>query len=130
MIRYAPSILITDDDSAFREALKEVFVPRGFRTILAGNGEEALRIVQEREVHLVLMDMHMPKLTGLDTLRMLRRIRCILPCIILSANLDEQIVEQARREHVFSVLAKPITSRQLTTVVQEALQQTYNWHAS
>ena len=53
----------------------------------------------------------MPRLTGLDTLRLLRNIRCILPCIILSANLDERIVEQARREHAFSVLSKPVTLR-------------------
>ena len=130
MMRYAPSILITDDDSAFREALNDLFVPRGFHTILAADGEETLRIVQEREVHLVLMDMHMPRLTGLDTLRLLRNIRCILPCIILSANLDERIVEQARREHAFSVLSKPVTLRQLTSVVQDALLETYNWHAS
>ncbi len=130
MIWNRPSILITDDDAAFREALRELFVPRGFRTILAGDGEEALKVVHQREVHIVLMDMHMPKLTGLDTLRLLKRFRTILPCILLSANLDEGIVEQAKREHAFSVLSKPITSRQITSAVTDALKQTYNWHAS
>ena len=64
----SPSLLITDDDSDFRETLQVVFEPQGFRTLLAGDGEEALHIVRHEEVHLLLLDMHMPKLTGLETL--------------------------------------------------------------
>lgn len=123
----SPSLLITDDDPAFRETLQGVFEPEGFRTLLAGDGEEALGIVRREKVHLVLLDMHMPKLTGLETLRRVRLVRAILPCILLSADLDELIVEQARRLHAFSVLAKPVTRRQITGVVREALRLTYNW---
>jgi len=123
----APSLLITDDDEQFRSTLSEVFRPRGFRTLLAGDGEEALKIIQAQPVHLVLLDMHMPKLTGLETLRLLRRFRAMLPCILLSARLDRMIVEQARREHAFSVLAKPVTLEQLTSTVHQALQRTYAW---
>ena len=54
------SILITDDDRACREALREIMEPQGFRTLLASCGEEALDIVQDEEVHLALLDMHMP----------------------------------------------------------------------
>ncbi|HEX4148772.1 MAG TPA: response regulator, partial [Pirellulales bacterium] len=63
MIAHHYSILITDDDPSFRETLRSVFEPRGFRTLLAGDGEEALRIVERDEIHLVLLDMHMPRLT-------------------------------------------------------------------
>ena len=47
MLVTPPSLLITDDDSDFRETLRGVFEPRGFRTLLAGDGEEALEIVHE-----------------------------------------------------------------------------------
>jgi CheY-like chemotaxis protein len=123
-----PSLLITDDDPAFRETLRVVFEPKGFRTLLAGDGEEALKIVHNDTVHVVLLDMHMPKLTGLETLRMLKEFRAMLPCILLSAQLDELIVEQARRAHAYSVLSKPVTVRQITYVVRQALQRTYAWH--
>jgi CheY-like chemotaxis protein len=123
----APSLLITDDDPAFRETLQGVFEPEGYRTLLAGNGEEALEIIRTREVHIVLLDMHMPRLTGLETLRLVKQIKALLPCILLSANLDELIVEQAQRAQAFSVLAKPVTRVQITGVVHQALQRTYNW---
>ncbi len=123
-----PSLLITDDDSAFRETLQGVFEPQGYRTILAGDGEEALRIVRSQVVHVVLLDMHMPRLTGLDTLRLVKQFKAMLPCIILSADLDDAIVEQARREHAYSVLRKPVTRIQITRTVRQALEVTYNWH--
>lgn len=123
----APSLLITDDDLQFRETLQVVFEPEGYRTLLAENGEEALRIVSTQEVHLVLLDMHMPRLTGLETIRRLHEFRALLPCILLSANLDETIIEQAKREQAFSILPKPVTRRQITWVVREALRQTYHW---
>ena len=85
-----PSLLITDDDRDFRETLRNVFEPR-FRTLLAGDGEEALDIVRREEVHLLLLDMHMPKLTGLETLRQVKRFKSLLPCILLSARLDDAL---------------------------------------
>jgi CheY-like chemotaxis protein len=123
----APSLLITDDDRAFRETLRGVFAPKGYRTLLASDGEEAISIVRREKVHLLLVDMHMPKLTGLDTLRAVRRFNAMLPCILLSANLDKPLIEQARLAQAFSVLSKPVTVRQITRIVRLALEQTYHW---
>ena len=128
MLIETPSLLITDDDPGFRETLAVVFEPRGFRTLQAGDGEEALRIVRREKVDLVLLDMHMPKLTGLETLRRLKEFRALLPCILLSAQLDERIVQQAREAHADSVLSKMVTVPQITGTVFRALQQTYSWH--
>ncbi len=122
-----PSLLITDDDRAFRETLSSVLEPLGVRTLLAENGFEALEIVRHETVHLVLLDMHMPRLTGLETMRMVKQLRSILPCILMSARLDEFIIEQARLARAFSILAKPITRRQITAAVSQALERTYNW---
>ena len=127
MLLETPSLLITDDDPGYRETLRVVFEPRGFRTILAGDGEEALRIVRSQTVHLVLLDMHMPRLTGLETLRLLKEFRAMLPCILLSAQLDDLIIEQAHRAHADFVLAKTVTIGQITNTVRQSLQRTYAW---
>jgi DNA-binding NtrC family response regulator len=127
MIVEKPSLLITDDDVDFRETLRVAFEPKGFRILLAGDGEEALTIVCTQEVHLVLLDMHMPKLTGLETLRRVKQLKALLPCILMSAHLDEMVAEQARQEHAFSVLAKPVSLVQITGIVRQALERTYNW---
>lgn len=128
MLLETPSLLITDDDPGFRETLRIVFEPKGFRTLLAGDGEEALQIVHRETVHVVLLDMHMPRLTGIETLRMLKEFRAMLPCILLSAQLDERIIEQAQRAHAYSVLSKTLTIGQITGAVRQALQRTYAWH--
>jgi CheY-like chemotaxis protein len=122
-----PSLLITDDDAGFRETLRSVFEPR-FRTLLAGDGEEALKIVRTNEVHLVLVDMHMPRLTGLEVLRRLRQLQVRVPCILLSANLDDEIISQARQANAFSVLAKPVTRQRITWTVEQAIETTYSGH--
>ncbi len=123
-----PSLLITDDDHDFRETLRVVFESR-FRTLLAGNGEEALDIVRREEVHLVLLDMHMPRLTGLETLRQVKQFKSRLPCILLSAGLDDNIIRQAQLAQAYSVLAKPISRQTLTSTVDAALRRVYNWES-
>lgn len=122
-----PSLLITDDDASFRETLRSVFEPR-FRTLVAGDGEEAIKIVRSQEVHLVLVDMHMPRLTGLDVLRSLRQLQVRVPCILLSANLDEEIISQAKQANAFSILSKPVTRQRITWTVEQAIETTYSGH--
>src|SRR5205085_12500886 len=55
------SVLITDDDPSCRQAMREIIEPEGFRTLLAGSGQEALDIVRDQSVHVALMDMHLPR---------------------------------------------------------------------
>jgi CheY-like chemotaxis protein len=78
-------------------------------------------------VHLLLVDMHMPKLTGLETLEQVRRIQIQLPCILMSADADQALVEKALAAQVFSVLSKPISRLRITATVRMALQATYDW---
>ncbi len=125
---FSPTLLITDDDRNFRETLREVFEPEGFRTVLAEDGLEAFEIVQIEPVHLILLDMHMPQLDGVETMRRVHEIRPKLPCILLSAALDEMIVREAKKI-AFSILAKPFSRRQITSVVRNALHTVYSFHA-
>src|SRR5436190_5594699 len=127
MLVETPSILITDDDLAFRETVKGMLVPRGFRMLTAADGEEALKILGAEPVHLLLLDMHMPRLTGLETVRRIRQGNSRLPCVLLSAALDEMIIRQARLVDVFAILAKPVSRQDITNTVDEALRRIYGW---
>jgi len=122
-----PSMLITDDDRDFRETLGAVFEPRGFRTLLAPDGEAALRIARSEQVHVVLCDMHMPRMDGLEVVRELKSFDSVLPCILISADFDPQLIDAARQADVFSHLSKPVSFREVTDHVQRALQVTYGW---
>jgi len=127
MLEQDRSILITDDDSGFRETLSGIFEPLGFRTLLAADGVEALDIVRSERVHLLLLDMHMPRLTGLETLKQLRAWDISTPCIMLSAELDDAIRDAARRAKAFDVLGKPVSRQDITDVVARAFREAYDW---
>jgi two-component system chemotaxis response regulator CheY len=119
------SILITDDDSDCREVLRDIMVPQGFRTLLAASGEEALDIVQEEAVHLALLDMHMPTLTGLETLQLVRQINAMLPCILVTADASEALMRQACQARVYSVIPKPVSKNVVLYTVVRALVRFY-----
>lgn len=124
-----PRLLIADDDRDFRESLNEVFTRRGFCIRLAADGCEALEIVQsDSSLHLVLLDVHMPRLSGLEALEQIREVNeSTLPCILMSAQMDEEIAQRAQSLDTTSLLSKPFTLRDLTGTVEQVLHQSYGW---
>src|SRR5256885_16491724 len=89
------SILITDDDRDSRETLRDIVEPEGYRTLLASSGEQAIEIVRDEPVHLALFDMHMPRLTGVETVQMVHEIDDVLPCILVTADPNQEVMRQA-----------------------------------
>ena len=120
-----PSILITDDDPVARQTLREIFEPAGFRTLLAESGEEAIDIVHDEDVHLALMDMHLPKLSGLETIHIVHQIKGIIPMILISAESDDNLLKKALSANAFCVLAKPVSKNVIIYVVTRALEKFY-----
>jgi CheY-like chemotaxis protein len=120
------SILITDDDAAARETLRDIFEPAGYQTFLAQSGEEAIDIVQEQDIHLALMDLHLPKLSGLETMSLVRQIKGVLPMILMTAERDENLLRKALSANAFCVLAKPVSKNVIIYVVTRALEKYYH----
>ncbi len=119
------SILIADDDQGCRDALREIVEPAGYSTLLASSGEEALDLVRGREVHLLLMDMYMPTLTGLDTLRLARQMNVTLPAILLTGDPTDTLLRQAYQAQVYSVIPKPVNKNVVLYTVVRALSRFY-----
>jgi CheY-like chemotaxis protein len=120
------SILITDDDPVARETLREIVAPQGYHTLMAESGEEALDLVREHEVHLALMDMHLPRLSGLETLALVHQMRGRIPAILITADQDDNLMRRALSEHAFCVLAKPVSKHVVIYVVHKAIAKYYN----
>jgi CheY-like chemotaxis protein len=119
------NILIADDDQDCRETLREIVEPEGFHTVQASSGEEALDIVRGAPVHLILLDMHMPRLTGLETLQLVRQLDALLPCILVTADATESLIRQAFQWHAYSVLPKPVSKNVVLYTVLRALARFY-----
>jgi DNA-binding NtrC family response regulator len=115
-------ILITDDDIGCRESLRDIVQAEGYPTFLASSGEEALEIVREQPVHLALLDMHLPTLSGLETLLLARQVKALLPAILITADPDEDLMRQAFRAQVFSVIPKPVSRNIVLYTVVRALR--------
>ena len=118
-------VLIVDDDRSLREALRRALTLGGYETMLAESGEEAIDIVRHEDVHLALMDMHLPKLTGLETIQIVRQIKGALPTILISADHDDNLLRKALSAHAFCVLAKPVSRNVVIYVVTKALEKFY-----
>jgi CheY-like chemotaxis protein len=118
-------LLLADDDAEFRRTLRLVLEPH---VVLceAACGEEALDIIRTRPVDLVLLDMNMRALTGLETLRAVKTLRAALPCILITASFTDELRQKAIRADAFCVLKKPVSRRLLIRTVSQALQSAYD----
>ena len=119
------SILITDDESGCREALRSVLDQAGYRTLIATCGEEAIEIVRIKRVHAALLDMHMPTLTGLEVIELVRQFDSLMPCILVTADATEGLMRQAFHARVYSVIPKPVSRNVVLYTVVRALERAY-----
>jgi CheY-like chemotaxis protein len=119
------SILIADDDPGCREAMLDMLSPVGYRAYVAEDGEEALEVLEQQPVHLFLCDMYMRALNGLETVNLARRIVTELPCILVTASNDEQLMRKALEVKVYSIVNKPINRNELLFTLQRALRRAY-----
>lgn len=120
------SVLIADDDRGNREALGEVLEHQGFRTLLAADGSQAVELVQVDLVHLVLFDMHMPGLTGLEAFAVIRQtLDRILPAVLMTADATNDLIRRAFQAQVFSVIPKPVNKNIVLNTLTRALAKVY-----
>ncbi len=122
-----PNLLVTDDDMAFRQVVCEGLVRRGYRVTEACDGEEALDVMQRDEIHVALVDLHMPRLTGLDVMRRLYDKPVSPPLVLMSAELDDAVRAEAKRMRAFDVLSKPVRMQHLAGVIGQILESVYDW---
>ncbi len=123
------SILVADDDRAARDVLREIIEPQ-YRTYLASDGEEALQIFRTELIHVAVFDVHMPKLTGLETLQILRGSGAELPVILVTGDSDAGLIRLAFQAHAYSVIPKPVNKNVVLHTLGRALDRAYGHPSS
>ena len=117
-----PRILIVDDDAGQRSLLDSFLRSQGFDTALAASGEQALAVLDSDEgVRMMISDVRMPGMTGLETLRKARQSHVTLPVLLVTAYADIRDAVDAMRDGALNYLAKPIDLDELLATVRQAI---------
>ena len=117
----APRILIVDDDPGQRSLLDSFLSGQGFVTTLAESGERALALLATAPFAMMISDVRMPGLTGLETLRLARKDHATLPVLLVTAFPDIRDTVAAMRDGAVNYLAKPIDLDELLAGVRQAI---------
>jgi two-component system, NtrC family, response regulator AtoC len=103
-----PRVLVVDDEPDAVELLQEFLTSKGYDVITAGDGEEALRKVKAERPHLILLDVRMPKMNGLEVLRQVRQIDKEVGVIMVTAVNEEETGRQSLELGAFDYIVKPL----------------------
>ncbi len=114
------SILIVDDDRLILSGLANGLEARGYAVHRAATGEEAVALVDASPPDLVLMDICLPGISGIEAARLIQE-KISVPVIFLSAYDSEEVVRAAIAQGSISYLVKPITITQLVPAIENAL---------
>jgi DNA-binding response OmpR family regulator len=101
-------ILVVDDEPDARELLQEFLTGKGYEVLTASNGEEALQKVKEERPHLILLDVRMPNMSGLEVLRRVRGIDQEVGVIMVTAVNEEETGREALQLGAFDYIVKPL----------------------
>jgi len=115
------SVLIVDDDPLIRDLLVQFLSVRGYRTLGVPDGHEALRVVQEAPPDLIILDMILPGLPGIEVLQALRERDYPGGVIIMTGSHNEEMLEEAWALGPQEILGKPIALDRLLAAVQLVL---------
>ena len=102
------SILVVDDNPAMAESLADILEAKGFSVSKAASGAEALEILRERPIDILLTDVKMPELDGLELFRETQSLYPKLITIFMTAYAADDLIQQGMAEGVKIVLTKPL----------------------
>ena len=117
------SILAVDDSASMRGLVTHVLDQAGFDVVLALDGQEALDYAQQHTVDLVLTDIHMPNLDGIDLIKKLRELPHykFVPMLVLTTEAGTGKKMEGMDAGATGWIVKPIDPEQLVTVIEQAL---------
>jgi len=118
---HRPRILIVDDDGLLREVLREMLEEQGYRVSTTGDGRAALRLLQAKGFDLVLTDLHMPRMNGLELITEIARRRLPVMSILMSSLLTGDARAHADRMGAYAQIDKPFSSQRLFALIEDGL---------
>lgn len=117
----AKKLLVVDDQYGIRLLLHELFTKEGYVTFQAANGQEALEIIGKRQPHIVLLDMKIPGMDGLEILKHIQSLHEQAKVIVMTAYGELNIINEAMKLGAIAFFAKPFDIDEIKTFVKNAV---------
>src|ERR1017187_1553138 len=118
-----PTILVVDDEAGIRESLSSVLQEDGYRVEVVASGEECLTFIQRMPVDLILLDVWLPGIDGMETLRRLREAECCPMVVMISGHANIESAVRATKLGAFDFVEKPLSLEKIGLVIKNALEQ-------
>ena len=115
------TILIIDDEDSIRDSLSGILVDEGFHPLTAANAEEGFEILDQQDVNLVLLDIWMPGMDGLEALKKIKQSGSDLPVIMISGHGTIETAVQATRIGAFDFIEKPLSYDKVMLAINKGL---------
>jgi EAL domain-containing protein (putative c-di-GMP-specific phosphodiesterase class I)/CheY-like chemotaxis protein len=115
-------VLIADDEHAVVRAYQRILAARGFEVRAATDGVDAKSFLEREEFDVILSDVHMPGMTGIDLLRAAREVGRDVPVILITGGSDDEFAELASEYGALLYLVKPVDARVMVQVVEHAIR--------
>ena len=115
-------ILIVDDEEGIRQVLSDCLRDEGYRVVLAEDGFQALRLLSEEPVELVILDVWLPNMGGIEVLQRIKAEYPEVEVVVISGHGNINLAVQAVKLGAFDFLEKPLSLEKTITVVQNALR--------
>ncbi len=117
------SILIVDDEEGIRTALSSIFEDEGYEVAAAESGEEAVRVAKETNPDIVVLDVWLSGMDGIQTMEELRGWNRDLPVIIISGHANIELAVKATKIGAYDILEKPLSMDKVLLTVHRALEK-------
>jgi len=116
-----PTILAVDDEVAILQSLSGILSDEGFEVLTASNGYEALKVIEEESPDLVLLDIWMPGIDGIETLQEIKRTNPFLQVVIISGHGTIETAVKATKLGAYDFIEKPLSIEKVVVTINNAL---------
>src|SRR4249920_3387572 len=117
------TVLVVDDEAGNRESLERIFVREGYRVLTADSGRRALDVCRAHRVHVVVTDLMMPAMTGLELLKALATVAPDAEVVLMTAYGTIETAVEAIRSGAYDFVEKPLKRMQIVKCVEKAFER-------
>jgi len=117
------AVMVVDDEEGIRESLSGIFEDEGYSVFTASSGEEALNILKEKSPDLMLLDVWLPGIDGIQTLNEIKNLKPDLPVVMISGHGNIELAVKATRTGAYDFLEKPLSLERVLLVANRALER-------